>query len=367
MAKKPKNRDKERQRKKRRMRQARQGHKTPRLRRETTGAHPNPLGLDGHDLSCDDQMLEHPDDVKFRLATFSTYCRPGKPRFQMFRENVAIGPLGDLPDISSWAVEEFLYHGVPGRSWHPVEAYLDHMGQGMSEEGKDRLRLWKQARIGFYRIGEAEGDHVWLQEWDWQTKRLCGPPMRCISLAIDGVNSLIASAGSLLLSYVAPWRPEEGVYCTMGYGAMYSDEQTSLTRMLLGFRSPEVAAQPLPWRTDPAARRHYLSVWERREWYSWLKDKLAFPFHALAIVPPDTDYIEIRLDDMPPESAFDAKQFGVYARGMSGDTAYVVGLGNLIMPDVTDPRFMPLREYSAYREEVGPPPGVRDAPRMTKF
>jgi len=44
-----------------------------------------------------------------------------------------------------------------------------------------------------------------------------------------------------------------------------------------------------------------------------------------------------------------------------------VGLTNVIPLDVCSPNWMALMEYGTYREEVGPPPGLRGQPRFVNL
>jgi len=40
---------------------------------------------------------------------------------------------------------------------------------------------------------------------------------------------------------------------------------------------------------------------------------------------------------------------------------------NVIVLDIASPNWMPIREYIAYRDRFGPPPGIRSAPHVVRL
>src|SRR5207244_1439395 len=128
------------------------------------------------------------DRVKFELAEFAIKQAPGRVKYRPFEDAIRQGPVGFLPDIDHWAIEEFLWHGVPGDSWQPVEAFLESAGDRFPPAAREQLRLWKQARIGLFEVGGVRDDTVGLQEWDAVRGAAIGPAVRAITLNIGGIN-----------------------------------------------------------------------------------------------------------------------------------------------------------------------------------
>jgi hypothetical protein len=316
-----------------------------------------------------DPSLGQPDRVKFELATFATQTSPGPARLRELEERLSKGVLGVLPELDHWAVEEFLWHGLPGDSWHPVEAFLQHAGARFPPAAREQLRLWKEARIGLFKVGEVADDLVWLHEWDPVLGVSVGAPFRAITLNVGGANAQRSVRGRFLLTHVAPWRPEDGLYCGMGYGICPDQSQAVLAADYLGLRHLAVAATPLPWKQSRSARDEYLRRWQQREWYSWLTERLQFPFHALVGVSPDGK-MEIReVRSLLPSTAEQTRMLGIYFEAPSSDGKQILAAGGtLVMPvDITSPNRMALEEYHAYRKLEGPPPGTRGMPGFASF
>ena len=66
-----------------------------------------------------------------------------------------------------------------------------------------------------------------------------------------------------MLTYVAPWLPDDNLYCSMGYDMLLKRKEVSAAELLLGLRCPDLAAQPLPWKASPEARREQKSLEHR--------------------------------------------------------------------------------------------------------
>jgi hypothetical protein len=258
-----------------------------------------------------DPSLDRPDRIKYELATFATTRPPGAAKCRELEERLKKGVLSQLPELDHWAMEEFLWHGLPGDTWDPVEAFLEHAGARFPPPAREQLRLWKQARIGLFEVGEMEKDTVWLQEWDPVQQASIGGSFRAITLNISGANAWRSARGRFLLTHVAPWQPEQGLYCGMGYGTHVDLPGTALMANFLGLRHLAVAATPLPWRESGAARKEYLRRWRQREWHSWMEEHLQFPFHAFVGVPPHGE-MEIReVRSLLPSTAEQARNFGI--------------------------------------------------------
>jgi hypothetical protein len=327
-----------------------------------------PYADDLDSLVCrDEDLTRGPDVVKFRYATYVSEYPPGKGKLARLEKALQQGPLGSIPEIDHWAMEEFFWHGVPNDPWHPMEAYLEFVGDRLSQAGQEQLRRWKEARIGFYEIGPVQGNTLALREWDPASRSPVGQPFRAITLGMGGVGIFRGDKGKLLLTYVSPWLPDENVYCSMGYALMPGKGEVGVTELLLGFRHPGVVAQPLPWKTSPKARRDYLKTWKTRDWLSWLEERMEFPFRALIPFPPKGEIKEYPVTGLVRTDADHVKNFGVYVQAPIKGGIQAVGLTNVIPLDVCSPNWLALMEYGAYREQVGPPPGGRGQPRFMKL
>ena len=93
--------------------------------------------------------LERPDDVKFELTEFLTRREPGKSKLEQLENRFLKGPLSYLPEIDHWAMEEFFYHGLPGDSWHPIEAFLAREGDRFNPPGRSNSGVEGNARRAF--------------------------------------------------------------------------------------------------------------------------------------------------------------------------------------------------------------------------
>jgi len=138
-----------------------------------------------------------------------------------------------------------------------------------------------------------------------------------------------------------------------------------VTELLLGLRRPDLVAQPLSWKAGPEARREYEHRWKVRDWQSWLEERLEFPFRALIPESPGGDVFEVT--DLVPQSAESARKMGIYLQVPVRGGVNVVGVTKVLVPDIASSNWMPIREYIAYRERFGPPPGVRDAPDVIRL
>jgi len=340
----------------------------PRPGSPTARGFSRPHADDLDSLVCRDEDLKHgPDVVKFRYATYVSEHLLGRSKLARFEKALQQGPLGSIPEIDHWAMEEFFWHGVPNDPWHPMEAYLEFVGDRLSQAGQEQLRRWKEARIGFYEIGPVQGNTMVLREWDPASRSPIGQSFRAITLGIGSVDIFRGDKGKLLLTYVSPWLPDENVYCSMGYALMPGKDEVGVTELLLGLRHPEVVTQPLPWKTSPKARRDCLKTWKARDWLSWLEERMEFPFRALIPFPPRGKIKEYPVTGLVRTDADHVKNFGVYVQVPVKGGIQAVGLTNVIPLDVCSPNWLALMEYGAYREEVGPPPGVRGQPRFVNL
>jgi hypothetical protein len=306
---------------------------------------------------AEDPKLERPDLLKFEIASTMTEGDPGRSKVKQCVSKIRQGPLGDVPEIEDWALEEFVWHGAPGDSWHPVEAYLARHSDLLSSAAQQQVRRWKEAQIGLFEVGAVQNDTVTFREWDAVAGTPIGRPFRAITLNIGGVNAYRKWWGQINVTYVAPWSPEDNLYCGMGYGAACDPSLSAMFLPLLGLRRPELAFRPLPWHCDNATRIRYLSEWKSRDWHDWLKDRLQLPFDALVATAPDGDLQAKQVLRLIPSTRAQAREFGIYFEVPIDDDEVMLAGATMVTPlGITSPNLLPLLEYHAYRAEVGPPP-----------
>jgi hypothetical protein len=330
---------------------------------QTVGRHlavPEPVSWPG---GCD-PSLARPDLVKLDLAEFALGRSPGREKAKQFEDGCRKGLLHSLPEVDHWSWEEFLYHGRPGDSWHPIDAYLAQAGDHFPPAAVMQMRRWKEARLGLFEIGQVENDTLTLREWDSVRRAPAGPPLRAITLNIGGVNTMRGQHGNILFTYLAPWLPEVNLYCGMGYGRTATKGSCDYLLLYLGLRHPDVIGRPLPWNESRAAGDEYLRQWRERDWYGWLGERLVFPFPALVGTPPRSEPRLLEVQGLLPSTAEAARQYGIYfdVPWPEEKTSLAVG-GTLVTPmDVTSRNRLVLAEYHAFRDWVGRPPGNRGMP-----
>jgi hypothetical protein len=310
-----------------------------------------------------DPSLARPDRVKLELAEFALKRPPGQAKARKLEAGLRQGLLSFLPDLDDWAWEEFLWHGLPGDPWHPIDAFLAQAGSRFPPPAAEQLRRWKEARLGLYEIGEVADDAIALRDWDVVTGSAAGPWFRALTLNIGGVNLLVGARGQVLLTYVAPWLPAENLFCGLGYSQKVPPSGNDFLAAYLGLQHPEVASRPLPWTVGRAAEEQYLRSWRAREWYGWLMGRLQFPFRALVSTPPDGVPRVKEVLGMVPTTPEQARLFGVYFDVQLDEERVLVAGGTHVTPlDITSTNRAALAEYHAYRKRVGPPPGAPGQP-----
>jgi len=313
-----------------------------------------------------DASLSRPDHVKFELATFAQDRRPGKAKLKQFEKQIANGL---LPEIEHWAMEEFFWHGLPDDDWHPIDTFLAQHEDRFSAVARQQLSLWKQARIGAYEIGDVRDSSVTFYEWDLVEANRTGPVVQAITLNIGGVNVYRKMGGQITVTYVAPWAPDENLFCGMGYGVTVPKRLAPMLSPLLGLRKPDVVARPWPWKESWAAGREYRAQWRSRDWQTWFEHHIEFPFDALVDAPQHAAKQLRRIDELIAATPEQARQFGVYfaAPSADGKDVMVCGASTLLPVDVGSSNMAAIAEYQAYRDQVGPPPGMRGQPQFMKF
>ncbi len=322
--------------------------------------------MPAHWPGASDPSLARPDVVKFELAEFAIGSEPGKSKEKQLSQGLRKGALGFLPELDHWAMEEFLWHGLPGDPWHPIEAFLAQSGDRFPPPAQAQLRRWKAAQIGLFEVGKIQNETLALREWDPVNATLRAP-VQAVALSIGGINSYRASQGKITLTYVAPWLPAENLYCAMGYGITVPKGEAALAVPDLGLRYPDVVSRPLPWELNRATEKEYVRRWRQREWHSWLREHLQFPFWALVAMPPKGQPVLKQVTELIPSTPEQAYQLGIYLAVPLGKEVVVAG-GTMVTPlDVTSANFRALTEYHAYRHRAGPPPGTVGQPDFMTF
>lgn len=321
---------------------------------------------------ADDPHLARADLLKAEVGEFVIMRSPGPERLRQFEDRLRRGPLSELRDLRDWAMEELLWHGLPGDSWHPIDTFLAARGPSLSPAAREMLQRWKRARIGLFLVGEVTDGAVTLHEFDPYTEERVGPPLRAVTLNMGGADVYRRQRNSILLTYVAPWGPEEDRVCGLGYGVCGSRDRFAFLMFHLGLRHPEVVTRPLPWKVSREAGEAALREWKAREWHAWLSERLQFPFWAIVGTPPEGEPDLRQVSRLLPSTPEQARQTGIYfevpPRGPTWTEAALAAGGTTVSPvDVTGPNLLPMLEYHAYRERVGPPPGVAGGPSFVEL
>jgi hypothetical protein len=173
-----------------------------------------------------------------------------------------------------------------------------------------------------------------------------------------------------MLTYVAPWDPQENLYCGLGYGMALPPEQAvRLLLPYLGLRHPEVAARMLPWKENSAAADRYMRQWQQRDWQTWLGERLRFPFTGLVTAAARRGTVVVEVKELLPSTLDQARRMGVYLAAVADqrEETLIAGASTILPLDITSPERPALAEYQAYREKVGRPPGTRGTPEDFEF
>lgn len=315
-----------------------------------------------------DASLGRPDLVKLDFAQTVTSRQPGKAKIAELEERFRKGVLGVFPNMGHWAMEEFFWHGLPNDRWHPLDEYLALAGERFPPPAREQLRRWKEAKLSLLIIGNVRDDVVELQQWDPYQQRGFGPELQAISLGIGGVSFYRRARGQITLSYLAPWSPADGISCTMGYGLVMPPEKVCVLLPYLGLEHPEIVGRPMPWEESRKAEQEYLRAWQSREWHRWLQERMQFPFQAVVPMLPGPRLSLKTVSGLLPSTAEQARQFGIYFEvAVQGGEAVLLGATAVPALDVTGPNPAALREYTAYRRQVGPPPGLPQEPTLVRI
>jgi hypothetical protein len=223
-----------------------------------------------------------------------------------FRGEYLAGPLRQLPGISHWGLEKFLWNGSPQLKSHPLDAFLDSRNGRYEPSIIATVLRWKQAKLGLYEIGRPTRFGVALRSWH-PLRRATTPWFEARELAASESISWKDSRGSILASFVAPsslrtdlsdvGHPAIG-HATIGH-ATIGHAATTSAAFLMGFTLlvNKLDSHPLlllenlnhsrlgldidPWEVSDAARREYQRRWRDRDWRTWLRKQVRGPFPVL--------------------------------------------------------------------------------------
>ncbi|MSU77877.1 MAG: hypothetical protein EXS16_07255 [Gemmataceae bacterium] len=296
-----------------------------------------------------DPSVSRPDALKFEFSQWLSRSS-GSDLMRRFERNIKHGLLCFVPEIDHWAMEEFFWHGAANDSWQPIDAFLTAHGDRFPPAAREQIKLWKQAKIGCYEVGACADDLISLRERDPLTMQPVGDWVRAIALNIGGVNAYASQKGSVSVTYLAPWAPEQNIYCAMGYGmGMPANDCASAAVLVQGMRNIKAVAVPLPFRTGKVALQQCLEKWLQRDWFTWMKEHVRCPFPALVTLPERGQRI-LTIDDWVTQTAEEAERIGLhFCAAITPEEVGVLGGTTLIPLDFAGSTATALAEYQAFR------------------
>ena len=304
-----------------------------------------------------DPSVARPDMVKYRMATLAEFEEPGRSKLKRLEQQYRLGKLGFLPEIEHWAMEEFFWHGAPGDEWHPLEAFLQGEGDHFPPAARRQLRRWKEAELRVLEIGEVRDSTVQLRPWNLREASPAGVWFRAIDLSMSGVKLYRPHAGSLTLTYLAPWAPEEDLFCTMGYGMILAKANFASLLVPQFLADPQLVCSRWPWEADARSKRESETEWRRRDWQGWFEQRVVFPFDAVVLTNEGPALLTV--EDIERVSGEQARKIGIYFGVRCGGMKLRSGATGIYPLDMSARNAATFAEYRAYRDLVGPPPGVR--------
>jgi hypothetical protein len=301
---------------------------------------------------CADGPFARPDRVKFELANF-VETGAGRVLCRRLERQLEQGLISYIPELAHWGMEEFFWHGLPGEPWHPVDQFLQSSGNRFSPAQASQFALWKQARIGFFEVGPVADDLVWLREIDVITRRPVGSWIRAIALNIGGVNIYRGEKGKLNVTYLAPWSPDEDIFCAMGYGlCVPASGIDMLTPLVTGLRAIEAVTFPLPWHAGKAAAKLLFEQWRQRDWVAYMSSHVSCPFLAIAAGP---NWIkQVTISKSLNRSVEEFRKYGLYYEILKRPPE-ACGATAIYPLDHASPTALAFAEYREYRRLAGPP------------
>ena len=306
--------------------------------------------------------VDRPDMTKLEYAEWIRKTPQWYRKQRDLERRMSNGPMDFAGEIDHWAMEEFMWHGLPEDSENPLDTWLNSRAEKLPVEAVEQIRLWKQARPGIFEIGDVRNDLVSLRPCRADGQRSDEPAISAISLNIGGVSEFAAHRGKLLFTYLAPWNAEKGISCALGYSLMAPKHGAAHFILMSNLNDPATMATPWPWKQSAANQNAMLSEWKKRDWYGYLKERVEFPFQAVANTPSGQQIFRIkRIVDSTAEKA---RVNGVYFDCDVTSQVYLIGGTCLVPVDLGSRNAQPFAEYRAFRDIVGPPPASKGKPEF---
>ena len=253
-------------------------------------------------------------------------------------------------------MEEFFWHGLPGESWHPIDRFLQASGNRFSPAQASQLALWKQSRIGFFEVGSVADDLVSLRQIDAITHRPVASWVRAIALNIGGVNHYRSEKGKVNVSYLAPWSPDENIFCAMGYGLFVPASQLDIvTPLVTGLRAITAVTFPLPWRAGKAAAKSFLEQWRQRDWVAYMTSHVSCPF--LANIADSNGARQFMVSRLLTKTVAEYQNSGLYYEVLTRPPQ-ACGASAIYPLDHETATATAFAEYREFRRLAGPPPAA---------
>lgn len=301
-----------------------------------------------------EESLVSPDIVKFQYQTFLAANRTWAGARREFTRQYSKGKLSLLENIHQWSNEKFLWRGAAALRTHPLDAFLQCAGNRFSLAAREKLCRWKEARLGFFEVGPVGDETVRLRAWDVERSAETGEWFDAIDLSTDGVDSYRQECGSVLCTYLAPWSPEKGLFCSMGYSMLTSKENCPALALHLNLNHADFGQQRWRWIGSSLRQQRHRKSWTNRDWQPWLRERITAPFPALIATEKGLKVARaVRIFDQM--SLRETRDFGNYMVIDWQGEEVLMGMTGVVPLDLTSAEAAALVEYSHYRRHAGPP------------
>lgn len=303
--------------------------------------------------ACDDTVAR-PDRIKFEFGMFLQANSASQGKMRSLAKAYARGKLSFLPNVEDWAMEKFFWHGSPGESLHPLDAFLQASGEKFSSCGREQIRRWKEAELNVFEIGRTTRTTVEFRAWDLRRSRPVGQWFPAIDLSITGVNMYRRRQGDISLQWMAPWAPDLNLFCATGYGSLAPKKTAGGLWMAQLTADAELACSRWPWRMGAGAQREYSRKWARRDWHRWIAERMEFPLDALLLGKGTSEFAT--LEALSEDGITGGLAPGIYFNITRHGVPMVTGATSAWPLDLSSPSASVLEEYRSWRMDAGPPP-----------
>ena len=175
-----------------------------------------------------------------------------------------------------------------------------------------------------FEVGSVVADLVWLREIDVISHRKVGSWIRAIAINIGGVNLYRSEKGKVSVGYVAPWSPDENIFCAMGYGLFISSSQVdAFAALVTGLRAIKAVTFPLPWHAGKAAAKSLLEQWRQRDWVAYMNSHVSVPFLANVAHPDGAK--QFKVGKLVTETVEEFQSYGLYYELLTREAASLWG------------------------------------------